>query len=75
MADICDMSEAFEPLRLPRVCVDGRLGGRAGELSEDSVFVREGNGGGGGRMPGGVPVACTSFVVRRGKSGGLLSLF
>lgn len=78
MADTCDMSEAFEPLRGPRVCVEGRLGGRAGELSEDSVFVRVdkgGGGGGGGRMPGGVPVALTSVVVRRGNTGGLLSLF
>lgn len=77
MAEICDMSEAFDPLRAPRVCVDGRLGGRAGEPFEDCVFVRVGKSGGGGRMPGGASDAPSALcVVRRGKEGGgLLSFF
>jgi hypothetical protein len=77
-ADICDMSDALEPLRALRVCVEGRLGGRAGEPYEESVFVRVGKGGGGGRMPGGVPEPpSTACVVRRGSEGGggLLSFF
>lgn len=77
--DIWDMSEAFEPLRVPRVCVDGRRGGKAGEGADRdvSVLVRDGRGGGARRAGTAVSAggSASLLVVRRGSAGGLVVLF
>jgi hypothetical protein len=71
-----DTSEALEPLRVPKVCVDGLRGGRAGDGSAEFVFVRPGRGGG-ARRPGtasGASRTGPAVVVRRGKAG-MVSFF
>lgn len=74
------MSEAFDPLRVPRVCVDGRRGGKAGEGAgrDVSVLVRDGRGGGARRAGTAVSAggSASLLVVRRGSAGGgLVVLF
>lgn len=68
--DICETSEALEPLRVLRVCVEGLRGGKAGDNCDESVRVGRG---GGARRP--LVVGDTSWagseevVVRRGSAG------
>lgn len=74
IVDMWDMSEAFEPLRVLRVCVEGRRGGKAGEGAErdESVLVRDGRGGGARRAGTAASAggSASLLVVRRGSAGG-----
>lgn len=71
---MCDISDELEPRRVCNVCVDGLLGGSAGEACEVFVFVRVGKAGGARRPAGASAISRAGVAVDRRGSAGTESL-